>query len=320
MQERVKVAVLQRTHLGLHPAVLVEEVDSSEHCPVAGDLADFSDVPVERRLVHIVEDFLTEERRHRLHFHGHGRVLVRQVGMIRTGIDGAEGIAAVGEIVVHLFHNGVFRVGKINVHQSAHAGSHLIHQAGGLAVVDVFGVLADLGNFNGGNRAARKQAVQDTADQHLKGRGAGQAGAGQDGRPDLGFKAAQLVPPPGKRRRYAADQRRRGVLLGLSGIQIVQVDLHRLVALGIHADDVRAGQGDLRRGLHVNCCRQHTAVLMVGVVAADLRAAGGGKMIGVSHFEPPSKIVSRQPCPIRYTCKRPRTPEPGQTPDRSHTE
>ena len=109
---------------------------------------------------------------------GHGRVLVRQVGMIRTGIDGAEGIAAVGEIVVYLFHNGVFRVGKINVHQSAHAGSHLIHQAGGLAVVDVFGVLADLGNFNGGNRAARKQAVQDTADQHLKGRGAGQAGAG----------------------------------------------------------------------------------------------------------------------------------------------
>ena len=58
-EECVKIPLLQRLHLGFYPPVLVEEVDGSENRPVAGDLADFGDVPVERRLVHVVENAAT---------------------------------------------------------------------------------------------------------------------------------------------------------------------------------------------------------------------------------------------------------------------
>ena len=73
--------------------------------------------------------------------------------MIRAGVDGAQRIAAVGEVEIDLLHNRIFRVGKVAVHKPADARRHLIHQPGRLAEVHVLRVLAYLRDLHSGDES-----------------------------------------------------------------------------------------------------------------------------------------------------------------------
>src|SRR5699024_4598813 len=86
---------------------------------------------------------------HRPAVGGDGGVLVGQVGVVGARVQDAQGKAGFGEVHLHRLDHGGGRVGKVDGDDVAHAGGHLVHQAAGLAEIDVLGPLADLGDGDG---------------------------------------------------------------------------------------------------------------------------------------------------------------------------
>ena len=268
---------------------------------VARGLAGCLEICVKLRFVHLAQHISAEYAGHAAHFRGDGGVFVRQIRVVRAGVERAERVAAVREVKCRLPDDGVRRIGKVDEDQPADARGHLIHEAAGLAEIDVFGVLADLRDLDGGAGSVKKQLVADRADQNLERGGGGQARARQDGRADNGVEALQTAAAPGKRRGDAAHERGRGIFLLRMDGQIVQVYLNRGVALGRDADDGVGPQRDLRRRLQIDGRGQHAAVLMVGMVAADLRAARRGKVIACLHMQVPPFPTLRRVIFPHYT-------------------
>ena len=145
--------------------------------------------------------------------------------MAGAGVHDAQGVAGLGEVVVHLPHHGSGGVGKVDGHRAAHGGAHLVHQTAGLAEVDVLGILADLGDLNGGEGVLTEEVIENVAHQHLVGGGGGQAGAGQHAGGSPGVKAAHLVAHLLDLGRHAPDQGGGGVALLGAGEQLVQFHL-----------------------------------------------------------------------------------------------
>ena len=121
----------------------------------------------------------------------------------------------------------------------------------------------------GGGRV--EERVDDRPQQHLKGRGAGKSAARQHRRGHIGVKALDLTSELRKPRSYAAHQRRRRVLLLRAHSQLVQRHLTQGIPLRQDADRVPAIFPDRRACIQIDRSRQHAAVLMIGVIAAQLR-------------------------------------------------
>ena len=100
---------------------------------------------------------------------GDSAVFIRQIGMISTAVDDAQGMVRGGEVKVDPLHHRLGRVGEVDEDQTADGRSHLIHQAAGLTKEGVLCILSDLGNLNRGELPIAEQVVDDRADQHLKG-------------------------------------------------------------------------------------------------------------------------------------------------------
>ena len=84
--------------------------------------------------------------------------------------------------------------------------------------------------------------------------------------------------------------------------QIVQINFNRGIALGCDTDNGIGPQCDLRRRFQIDSRGQHAAMLMVGMVAADLRAARRGKAIACLHLQmPPFSAFRRVSFSILYS-------------------
>lgn len=174
------------------------------------------------------------------------------------------------KIEVQPLHLRLFRVGKVDGDDVADRRGRLIHQAAGLSEIDVLRILADLRDLHRcGGRSVEKH-VDDRPQQHLKGRGAGKSAARQHRRGHIGVKALELTSELREPRRYAAHQRRRRVLLLRAHSQLVQRHLTQGIPLRQDADRVPAIFSDRRARIEIDRRRQHTAVLMIGVIAAQL--------------------------------------------------
>ena len=259
-------------------------MDGAQDGAVGGGGADVLESGVKLLGIHLPEHFFAEEGGHLAALHGDGGVLVGEIGVVGAGVHDAQRVAQRAEIQRQVVHHGIGRVLEVDEHHAAHGGGSLIHEAGGLAEVDVFGVLADLGDGHGGELLTKEQLIEDGADEHLKGGGGAQAAAGEDGGAHLGVEALELGAALGEGGGHAADEGGGGVfLLGVDG-EVGQVNLHRGVAFGGHGDDAAVIEGHLRHGFQVDGGSQHAAVLVVGVIAADLGAAGSRKMINLRHI------------------------------------
>ena len=198
--------------------------------------------------------------------------------MVRAGVHDAQGIAQLLQVQGQIVDHRLGRVGEVDEHHAAHGGGRLVHQARGLAEIDVLGVLADLGNGHGGELLVEEQLVENGPDEDLKGGGGAEAAAGEDRRTDLGVEALELCAPLGKGGGHAADQGGGGVLLlGVDG-EVGERNLHRRISLGGHGNDAPVIERHLGHGLQVDGGGQDAAVLMIGMVAADFRAARRGEM------------------------------------------
>ena len=201
--------------------------------------------------------------------------------MVCTGVQNAQRQTGLGKVHLHRLHVGVCLVGKVDGDNVAHAGCHLIHQAAGLAKVDILCPLADLRNGDGGDLFGHEAVVQDHADQHLKGsRGRNTAALGHVGG-DVHVQTGQLCAALTEGLALAAQQGSGGVLLLLAGGQVVKVDDAQVVPLALHAQLVQAVGGGSSDHINIHAACQHTAVLVVGVVATDLGAAGGTIQAGL---------------------------------------
>ena len=278
LQEAGKIFGFQSLHLQRDPAVVVKEVHGAQDGPVTGSGADLFQTGVEGVLVHLPQMLLAENGAHGLHFPGNRGILIRQIRMICAGIDDAEGVAAGGKVKVQRLHHGMGSIGKVDGHDAAHGGGHLVHQAAGLAEIVIFGILADLGDLNGGETAA-VQTVDDRPQQDLKGGRGGEPAARQDPGSHIGVKAAdrmaKLRDPGG----HAANEaQRRAKFLG-ADLQLVQRYGAERIALRLDADHTLPIGSDGGQRVHADSAGQHPAQLMIRVVAAQLRTAGGGEEI-----------------------------------------
>ena len=87
----------------------------------------------------------------------------------------------------------------------------------------------------------------------------------------------------GKRRRDAPHEGGgRAALLRARG-EVPERNLHGRIALREHADRAAARQADIRGRFEVDGRGEDAAVLVVGVVAAELHAAGCGKVKDLLH-------------------------------------
>ena len=275
-------------------------MESAQNGAVAALSAALRQVGKEGLERYIAQNFAAADRCHSAAVSRDGGILVGQVGVVCTGIQDAEREAGLGEIDLHRLDHGVGRVGKINGDDVAHAGSHLVHQAAGLAEVDVLCPLADLGDGDGGDLFGHEAVVQDDADQHLEGgRGRDAAALGHVGG-NVDIQTGEAGPALLEGLALAAQDGGAGVFLFLAGRQVGQVDDAQVIALALDAQLVQAVGGGGCDHINVDAAGQHTAVLVVGVVAADLGAAGGtvqpGLGVGTKRFFQPVQHSSVAGC------------------------
>ena len=144
------------------------------------------------------EHFFAEITADLLHFAGDGGVFVGEICVAGPGIDDAKGVAAGRKIKGCGADRRCGGIQEINAYQTTYGRGGLIHQSAGLAKIDIFRILANLGHLGCRDLAAAEQMVQDGAHQHLKsGRGA-KSGSGQHRGGAVGVKAAELVAQLGE--------------------------------------------------------------------------------------------------------------------------
>ena len=208
--------------------------------------------------------------------------------MIRARIDRAERIAAVCKVVIDLLHDRRLRVVEVDKHESADTRCHLIHQSGRLSIVHVLRVLPDLCNFNCGDLSVGKQAVQNAANQHLKRRRAGKPAAPEHVAGGIGIEATHRLSQCPEAFRNAPDQAGRMGALALLRLGLAQInDIQFVEAPGFDPDKTVVTGGCHCDQIQRHRCRKTIPVLMIGVVAAQLRPARSR----VDMHLPPGAIV-----------------------------
>ena len=206
--------------------------------------------------------------------------------MIRAAINNAQGISCFLEIKVNPFHSGVIRIFKVDEHQVANRGSHLIHQPTRLTKVYIFRILSDLCNLNGRHLMIEEQFVQNGSHQNFKGCRRAQTAAGQNVGMNFRIKALKLCTLMGKGRCNTPNQGCRAILFILTDRKIIQLHNDFRIAFGANPDAVGTVQRYFCYGFQIHRGCENAAVLVVGMVAADFRAAGSREHILIHKVTP----------------------------------
>ena len=167
------------------------------------------------------------------------------------------------------------RVGKIGKKDTAHGAGQLVQQAAGLSEIGILRKLADPGQRRG-IKAAAILRVENNRHPHLKGRRAGKPRAAEHIAGCVGIEAADAEPLGAEAIGNAPDEACRVGALALLRLGLGQVDDVQFVeAPGFDPDEAVLVPGRHRHEVKGDSTRKAVAVLVVGVVAAQLGAPGG---------------------------------------------
>ena len=278
-QESCKIVLAHGIAELCRAVAVIVEVDRADNSAVPHSLAQLRNSLVELVLVHIAQDLFAELLGHALHLTADGGIVVGQVSMAALRIADAHDKAVLGKINDSLAHNRLFGILEVDGDDAADRAGRLIHQSAGLTEENILRKLADLCDLDLTELLhviVVIFAAQDGTDADLKRCRAGQAGAAQHIAGAVAVKAAHLAAGIHNALCHAADQR--GGVLGLLRLrnQNIDIDIVDLVkAQRLNADDVILIGGNDRNHVQIDGAGQHHAVVMVGVVAADLGSAGG---------------------------------------------
>lgn len=284
------VPVHERVAHQRHTRVLLEKVRRA----VVGEAR--LPVGVEVRRVDLRERLGAEAPRHAAHIGRQCRIRRREPRVAAAGIRQAERETHIGK---RRRDRGDLPGGKVDIYRAVERACELIHQAGRLAEVAVFRLLAETRELLGRERAAVVERIENAADKDLK-RGRGRQAAARlerGGRPRL--KAANLSAGVQNGRRHAAHERPWLAVCARIHGQIVERDGERPEPLRVDAHAAVAPARRARSNAHIHGRRQHAAKLVIGMVPGQFRAAGGKESL---HDLPPKKAGRRSAC--RLPCKK----------------
>ena len=252
-------------------------MDSAEDGAVADSGPQLAQAAPKLLFLHVPEHLGTEKGGGLFHLGGDGGVVLGEVGVAAAGVYNAQIIAAGGEIKGHRADGRGIGIGEIDGDKAAHRTGGLVHQAAGLAEEDVFGILADLGNLHGGKGGSGEEIVEHRTHGHLKGGGGGEAGAPQDIGGGIGVEAAHGVAKLGKAGADAPDKGIGGALFLWDRGEAGELHPVGVVALGLEAHHRLRALGGHHNHIQVDAGGQDAAPVVVGVVAHDFGAPGGGE-------------------------------------------
>ena len=278
-EEGIKIIIAHGVAELRGAAAVIVKVDGTHDGAVAHGLAQLRDGLVELILVDVAQDRLSELRGHTFHFAADGGVVVGQVGVAALRVTDAHDKAMLCQVNGRLAHDRFGRILEVDGDDAADGAGGLVHQAAGLAEEHILGVLADLGNFDLAEFSHVIVVVltaQDGTDADLERRRTGQAGTAQHIAGGVAVKATHLAACIHNALGNAADKG--GRMLGLAGLRGQDVDVNIVdfvKAQGLDADDVFLVRRYNGHHVQIDGTCQHDTVVVVGVVAADLGAAGG---------------------------------------------
>ena len=245
--------------------------------PVAAGGPDRGQAFPELIKAYIPQDLPAKAGGHLAHLLGDGGIVGGEIGVAGPGVDDAQGVAKAAEIHLHPPQIRVVGILEVNDDHAAGGTGHLVHEAAGLAEVDIFRVLPYLGKLCGGEGPAAEKLVHDGGGKNLKGGGGAQTAAPEDPGGGVGVESphgiAQLSKPGGHPTKKGD---RVAGLLFFHG-EVRKIHLRQAVMAGFDADGLAVVGYHAGNGVQVDAGGQAVAVLMVGVVAAQLCPAGGGK-------------------------------------------
>ena len=107
-QKRVKIIPAQCRYNGADTAVFIKNMHGAQNGAVTGGTPEFRQTRVELTFVHIAEILLAENGADTFQLLRDGGVFRCEADVIRAGVDGAQRIAAVGEVKINFFRRWDF--------------------------------------------------------------------------------------------------------------------------------------------------------------------------------------------------------------------
>lgn len=275
-QKLLEAAPVQSVELGQGPPVLLKEMQGPQHSPVAAAAAQPGQLRPELLLGGLAQHRLAQGGGHGLHLPPDGRKLPGQLTVAAPGIGDTEAeLRGQQPLGVQLSHLGGSGLGKVRKHHPAHCAGQLVQQTAGLAEVGVLCLLADQ-RHPGRGKAAAVLPIQGGGHPHLKGSRAGQPRPPQHAADRIQVEPAEgrslrpesLRDPPDQAGGVGALPRLRPGLGQVDHIQLVE-------SPALDPDVAVDARGRHRHQVQVHRCGQPEPVLVVGVVASQLRPARG---------------------------------------------
>ena len=205
--------------------------------------------------------------------------------MIGAALDYAQAVAEAAKVRAYGPDNGIFGGREVYRYRSPHRAGGLIHKTAGLSEEYVLGILPYTSDLDR-REAELSEVIYHGPYKDLERRGGAETAAGEDVRRNICVKAADAKAPHGKARRNAPDQRGGRSPLRRNGRKLAEVYFKIVIALGLYADNAAVVRKHRSPAQQFDRCRKYFAVLVVGVVAADL----GPSRSGVESFRRPAGI------------------------------
>ena len=283
-EELCDIAACERFEHTFHSAVFADEVECTEDRSVAAFLAERCGFLDDIRFGETAEHGLIEMLRNGFHFRGNSGVIVGEICVRAACVDDAECVAFCGKVKCNAFCDGLLGVFEVDRNEATCRASDLVHQTAGLAEVYVFCVLGNLGNFDVIYLAIVVEVVEDGADHIFEcGRG-GKTGAAENVGGGISDEAADREVVLYEAVANTADEG-----CGTTGVleyggELIYGNNVFGEACALDADGVVVGLLDDGDDIEVDGGCEDLAVVVVGVVTADLASAGNGEYGKVVRF------------------------------------
>jgi len=251
--------------------------ETPEYGTVSAFFPQNADVLHHFLFTHFMQNVLSEIFCHGTHLCRYRRIVRCQIRMRSLGIGDTQMISPGCKIIIQFFKLRFFRICKIDMHQTADRAGHLIHQSAGFSEIDILRILSDLCDLYRRNRTVIIEIGKNITKQGFKCRRGRKPRTDQHIAGHISLETADLKSPFLHPRCNTADQGCGRILLFFLYGKICSIDLQQRIFPRHQRDPVILRCGYDRDRIFVDRSRQHFTMLMIRVIASDLRTPRRGK-------------------------------------------
>ena len=281
-------------------------MNSTHNCPIAANAMQFRDGIEKFCRFDFPQILFSELFCNLFHLLRNADIVFRQVGMTALCIGDTNMIPSVFKVQIVLLNFRIFHICKINIDESADRADHLIHQTAALSEIPVFCILSDFCNLNSTCFSFVVILVDNRSNQHFKCCRRRKSAAAEDAGCRVCIKARYGNAHFCKSGSNASNQCSRLSHFCQMYTQIGQVDNILRIICRLQTNYLIFMKRYNCNCIQIDCCSQHTSMLVVGVVAADFRSARCRINIQVFPFRIQfCKCLNRIyiPLPLLFQCR-----------------